>query len=66
MLGFAGTLDDVSPGGSQIENPSGTLYGGVRARGGARHNLLGFFLLSGQQAADKLRPFPSIAFDCPF
>jgi len=64
MLGFAATLDHVSPGVSQIENASGTLYGGVRARG--NHNLLGFFLLSGQQAADKLRPFPSIAFDCPF
>ena len=33
MLGFAATLDHVSPGVSQIENASGTLYGGVRGRG---------------------------------
>src|SRR2546426_3135667 len=36
------------------------------ARTFVRHNLLRFFLLSGQQAADKLRPFPSVVFECPF
>src|SRR5438128_9195584 len=36
------------------------------ARTFVRHHLLRFFLLSGQQAADKLRPCPSIVFDCPF
>ena len=33
MVGFAATLDHVRPGVSQIENASGTLYGGVRGRG---------------------------------
>ena len=32
----------------------------------ARHHLLRFFLLPRQQAANKLRPFLSIVFDCPF